>query len=107
MNDTQLAQGDPAARHLFQALEGSKDSLNWLEHHKKGLAVFARALTNGSSKGLDALRALDPSGWDELFDTVCNDGLEQALKDHHPEVYLLFEAVKGDEEALAELKRKK
>lgn len=107
MNDTQLAQGDPAARHLFQALEGTRDSLSWLEHHKKGLWVFARALTNGGSKGLDALKALNPSGWDELFDTVCNDNLEQALKDRHPDVYLLFEAVKGDEEALAELKRKK
>jgi tetratricopeptide (TPR) repeat protein len=107
MNDTQLAQGDPAARHLLAALGGSKDSLSWLDHHKKGLSVFARALTNGGSKGLEGLKALDPAAWDELFDTVCNDGLEQALQDRHPDVYLLFEAVKGDEEALAQLKRKK
>jgi tetratricopeptide (TPR) repeat protein len=107
MNDTQLAQGDPAARHLLAALGGNKDSLSWLDHHHKGLSVFARALTNGGSKGLDGLKALDPAAWDELFDTVCNDGLEQALKDRHPDVYLLFEAVKGDEEALAQLKRKK
>lgn len=107
MNDTQLAQGDPAARHLLAALGGNKDSLSWLDHHKKGLSVFARALTNGGSKGPEGLKALDPAAWDELFDTVCNDGLERILKESHPDVYLLFEAVKGDEEALAQLKRKK
>ena len=106
MNETQLAQGDPAARHLLQALEGNKDSLAWLDAHKKGLSVFARALANGR-KGQDALRALEPAAWDELFDTVCNDGLEEALKQTHPEVYLLFEAVKGDDEALSRLNRKK
>jgi tetratricopeptide (TPR) repeat protein len=107
MSDVQLTQDDPAARHLLQALGGSKDSLSWLELHKKGLSVFARALSNGRNKGLESLKALDEAAWDELFDTVCNDGLEEALKDEHPDVYLLFEAVKGDDEALGRLKRKK
>ena len=107
MNEAQLTQSDPAARHLLEALGGSKDSLSWLELHKKGLSVFARVLTNGRHKGLDSLRALDAAAWDELFDTVCNDGLEEALKQSHPDVYLLFEAVKGDNEALDRLKRKK
>ena len=106
MTDNPLAQTDPAAHHLLRALDGDKASLAWLDAHHKGLSVFTRALSNGR-KGDGALRTLDDAQWDEVFDTICDDGLEEHLRHSHPEAYLLFEAVKGDDEALARLQRKK
>ncbi len=106
MSDTQLAPGDAVTRHLLQAIDGSKEALAWLDAHLHGLAVFVRALGNGK-KGLESLRAMPQGEWDHLVETICNDGLDPVLEERHPDVHLLFEAVKGDDGALGRLRRKK
>jgi tetratricopeptide (TPR) repeat protein len=106
MSDTQLAPRDTVTRHLLQALDGDKEALAWLDAHRHGLAVFTRALGNGK-KGLESLRAMPPAEWDHLVETICNDGLDPVLEQRHPDVHLLFEAVKGDDGALGRLRRKK
>src|SRR5436309_23984 len=106
MSDTQVARNDTATQRLLEALDGSKEALAWLEAHRHGLAVFARALHNGR-KALDNLRAMPPAEWDQLFELVCNDGLARALEEKHADVHQLFEAVKGDDDALAHLQRKR
>src|SRR5262249_55516574 len=78
----------------------------WLEEHRRGLAVFARAITNGR-KAIENLRAMPAADWDPLFELVCDDGLDETLQQKHPDVHQLFEAVKGDDEALARLQRKR
>ena len=65
-----------------------------------------RALGNGR-KALETLRAMSAAEWDHLFELVCHDGLAKALQQRHPDVLELFEAVKGDDEALARLQRKR
>jgi len=106
MSDTQLATNETATQRLLAALDGRKEALAWLETHRHGLAVFARALANGR-KALENLRTMSAAEWDHLFELVCDDGLDEAVQDKHPDVHQLFEAVKGDDEALARLQRKR
>ncbi|MBI1918417.1 MAG: hypothetical protein HYS12_27315 [Planctomycetes bacterium] len=106
MSDTQVAPNDTATQRLLEALDGCKEALAWLEAHRRGLAIFARALGNGR-KALQNLRAMSAAEWDHLFELVCDDGLDEALQQKHPDVLELFEAVKGDDEALARLQRKR
>ncbi len=106
MSDTQVAPNDTATQRLLEALDGRKEALAWLEAHRRGLAIFARALGNGR-KALENLRAMSAAEWDHLFELVCDDGLDEALQQKHPDVHALFEAVKGDDEALARLQRKR
>ena len=106
MSDTQVAPNGTATQRLLEALDGRKEALAWLEEHRRGLAVFARAVTNGR-KATESLRAMPAADWDTLFELVCDDGLDETLQQKHPDVHQLFEAVKGDDEALARLQRKR
>src|SRR5262249_3599817 len=106
MSDTQLPTNETATQRLLPPLDGRKEALAWLETHRHGLAVFARALANGR-KALENLRTMSAAEWDHLFELVCDDGLDEAVQDKHPDVHQLFEAVKGDDEALARLQRKR
>jgi tetratricopeptide (TPR) repeat protein len=106
MSDTQIAPTDAAVHHLLEALDGHKEALGWLDEYRRGLALFIRALNNGR-KAIDNLREMRPEEWDQLFEAICNDTLAQTLEERHPDVALLFEAVKGDNEALTQVSRKK
>jgi tetratricopeptide (TPR) repeat protein len=105
MSDTQVVPNDTATQRLLDALDGRKEALAWLDAHRRGLALFVRALGNGR-KALENLRAMSAPEWDHLFELVCNDGLA-ALQQTHPDVLELFEAVKGNDEALTRLQRKR
>jgi tetratricopeptide (TPR) repeat protein len=106
MPETPLSPTDAACSQLVRFLDGHRDGLDWLDKHRPALAVFARAL-DGGPRGRQRLRGLDPAQWDELFEVIGSEELAGRLLRHHPDVHRLFEAAKGDDRALAELKKHK
>jgi tetratricopeptide (TPR) repeat protein len=106
MRDTPLSECDPAAQQFVHFLEGHREGLAWLDDHKPGAALLCRAL-EGGPKAREKLKAMSPTQWDELFEIISSDDLARELNRRHQEEWLLFEAVKGNEKSLAELKRHK
>lgn len=97
---------DPALRSFVNALAGQQEGLAWLESHRPGLMVFLKAL-DGGPRGRQRLQGLSPASWDELFEIIASDELDGALVKKYPDVHQLFDAVKGNDDALAELRRHK
>jgi len=106
MRETPLSHCDPAAQQFVHFLEGHRDGLGWLDDHKPGVALFCRAL-EGGPKAREKLKAMTATQWDELFEIISSDDLSRELNQHHQPAWLLFEAVKGNEKALAQLRRHK
>src|SRR5919109_4579187 len=101
-----LEQAYPEVHYLLVALEGDAAGLTWLDHNSKGVAELTRAMT-GDKKALSALESEEPADLDDLFEVIDNDDLSNWLKERKPEVHRLFQAIKGDASATAELKKHK
>ncbi len=101
-----LREENPEIFYILQALDGNDEALPWLQTKSAGLALFARAL-GGDKKALDALRAGSAADLDDLFVIIRTYDLAHWLADAHPDLHLLFEAVRGDETALRRLKRRR
>jgi tetratricopeptide (TPR) repeat protein len=105
-DDRWLKEDNPDLFLIVHALAGDADALARLEREGRGLALFTLALA-GNKK---ALAALDKGGDLELdyvhgLAVNCRQG--GWLLERHPELYAVFEAVKGDEGPLRRLKGKK
>jgi hypothetical protein len=106
MNDTPATLKDVASQNLLDALDGTRDALTWLDEHRPGLALFVRAV-DGGPRARARLQDLPATQWDQLFDAVCNEELSQELLVRRQEVWLLFDAVRGNDASLAQLRRQK
>lgn len=104
MNEPRVLE-NPANGHLLRALEGDREALKWLLLHRKHLGAFAQAVVGGK-KAVENFGSLDGLG-EELFEAIGDASLNATLKNRHPEVHALFEAIKGDNTALDRLQRKK
>ena len=101
-----LEQAYPQMHYMLLALEGDGAALGWLDGNSKGVGDLTRAM-NGDKRALAALNAETPTDLDDLFEVIDNEDLSNWLKERQPEVHLLFEAIKGDDGATTQLKRKK
>jgi tetratricopeptide (TPR) repeat protein len=102
--DDWLEQAYPEMHFLLLAIEGDEAALTWLKENSGGVGVLARAMT-GRKKALAELHADEPADLADLFDLIDNDDLTTWLAERQPEVYLMFEAIKGDKPATNKLKR--
>ena len=99
---------NPDIAYMLRGIDGDEAALRWLEGKSEGLALFTRAAA-GDRKAFEALKgkAADPVELDYLYATVLSADLTGTPAAKHPELPLLFGAIKGDGEALRQLKRKK
>jgi hypothetical protein len=91
---------------MLRAIDGDGDALLRLESEGRGLALFTRALT-GDRKALVALSAGGDLELDYVHGLAVNCQQGGWLAEHHPVLHAVFEAIKGDEGPLRQLKRKK
>jgi len=101
-----LREENPDLYYMVQALAGDVEALRWLELKSEGLWLFTRA-AGGDRKALAALEAGQAIDLDDLFGTIDDPGLWQWLAEKHADLHLLFQSIKGDDDALRRLKRKK
>jgi tetratricopeptide (TPR) repeat protein len=101
-----LEQAYPQMHYLLLALDGDDDARRWLADNSHGVALFTRALA-GEKAALTSLENGHAAELDDLFEVIDNDDLCAWLQERRPELYLLFEAIKGSDEAARELKRQK
>src|SRR5436309_3319028 len=106
MSQTLSPPRDHALQQFLTSLDGENGGLAWLEQHRPGLACLVRAL-EGGPKARQKLKDLPPPKWDEIFEVIASEELEQHLFASHQEERSLFAAVKGDEDALKRLRRHK
>jgi tetratricopeptide (TPR) repeat protein len=99
-----LADEHPELYHLLRAEHGDADALAWLQRKDANLGLFARALA-GDRAALKRIPTLSVLDLDDLFGPG-GTALDW-LGENHPELFLLFEAVKGDDEARRRLGRKR
>src|SRR6516164_6230480 len=105
-DDRWLQEDNPDVFLILHALAGDADALARLEREGRGLALFTLAMA-GHKK---ALAALDKGGdleLDYVHGLALNCRQGGWLAERHPELYAVFEAVKGDEAPLRRLKGKK
>ncbi len=102
--DNWLEQAYPEMHYLLLALEGEAPALDWLKENSAGVSVLARAMT-GRKKALATLHADEPAELGDLFELIDNDDLTTWLAERQPELYTMFEAIKGDSSATHKLKR--
>lgn len=99
-----LEQAYPQLHFLLLALEGDRPAILWLEANSPGTALLVRLLD-----GDDTARAKMNNGGqallDDLFEMVDNDDVAGHLRGRSPNLYLLFSAVRGDEQAARKLKK--
>jgi tetratricopeptide (TPR) repeat protein len=101
-----LVEENPRAYLTLKAIEGDDGARDWLKKNRKGLYLFVRAFT-GDSRGFRALKTDPKIDLEELFEAIADDALAPHLKKRLPDLHLLFEAVKGDADAVRQLERKK
>ena len=101
-----LEQAYPEVHYLLVALEGNAAGLSWLDRNSKGVAELTRAMT-GDRQALATLESEEPADLDDLFGVIDNEDLSDWLRERKPEVHRLFEAIKGEPGATAELKKHK
>jgi tetratricopeptide (TPR) repeat protein len=104
-DDRWLRREVPEAYYMLRAVEGDVGAFDWLREKSRALLLFTQAVAGdreaaafGPGHDLDL---------DDLFGMICHLDLGHYLGENHPELHLLFEAIKGDEGALRRLKRKK
>jgi hypothetical protein len=93
---------------MLRAIDGDAAALRTLEGKSEGLALFTRAAA-GDKQAFERLKgkADDPVELDYLYATVLSADLDGTPWARHPELPLLFGAIKGDGEALRQLRHKK
>jgi tetratricopeptide (TPR) repeat protein len=105
-DDGWLQRECPEAWHMLRAVEGDDTAFAWLKEKGAALYLFTRAVA-GDRRAAAALVPGHGLDLDDLFGMICHYDLAHWLGERHPELYLLFEAIKGDEAALRRLKRRK
>ncbi len=101
-----LEQAYPQMHYLIQALDGDAQAPLWLLSNSRGTALFCQALA-GEKPALASLQNGAAEELDDLFEFIDNEDLSSWLAERRPELHLLFEAIKGNQEAATELKRRK
>jgi tetratricopeptide (TPR) repeat protein len=104
--DAWLRDEFPDLYYMLRAVDGDPEAHGWLELKSRGLALFTRAL-GGDRKALQALESGAAVDLDDLYGTIDNCDVSPWLGGKHPELALLCAAIKGDDDALRRLKRKK
>jgi tetratricopeptide (TPR) repeat protein len=107
--DGWLREEHPDLYYMLQAVDGDAEALDWLAYRSPGLQLFTRALA-GDADALARLDSDDPIDLDDLFghlDNSLNGGSWTPwLREHRPDWALLFEAIRGDVEAMTQLEGK-
>jgi hypothetical protein len=100
-----LEQAYPQMHFLLLALDGDKFASRWLADNSHGVALLTRALSGDQA----VLETLDKKSddLDDLFELIDNEDLVDWLAQRQPELHLLFEAIQGNDHAVALLKRRK
>jgi tetratricopeptide (TPR) repeat protein len=101
-----LEQAYPQMHFLMLALDGDARALEWLEENSRGTSLFHRALA-GEKSALASLQNGASSELDDLFEVIDNEDLSAWMAERRPELHLLFEAIKGSDEAAGQLRRHK
>jgi tetratricopeptide (TPR) repeat protein len=101
-----LEQAYPQMHYLVLALDGDAQAPDWLEQNSRGTTLFRRALA-GEKLALTSLQNGAAEELDDLFEVIDNEDLSAWLAERRPELHLLFEAIKGNEEAAVQLRRRK
>jgi tetratricopeptide (TPR) repeat protein len=101
-----LEQAFPQIHYLLLALDGEELAMRWLAENSHGVALLTRALS-GEKQALDGLENGHAAELDDLFELIDNDDLCSFLRERRLEIYLLFEAIKGKDDARLHLERRK
>jgi hypothetical protein len=105
-DDGWLQRECPEAWHMLRAIEGDDAAFDWLKAKGAALYLFTKAVA-GDRRAAAALVPGHGLHLDDLFGMICHYDLAHWLGERHPELYLLFEAIKGDDGARRRLKRRK
>jgi hypothetical protein len=105
-DDGWLQRECPEAWHMLRAVEGDDTAFAWLREKGAALYLFTRAVA-GDRRAAAALVPGHGLDLDDLFGMIWHYDLGHWLGERHPELSILFEAVKGDDGALRRLKRRK
>jgi hypothetical protein len=105
-DDRWLKEDNPDLFLILHALAGAADALARLEREGRGLALFTLALA-GNRKALAGLEKGGDLELDYVHGLAVNCQQAGWLQHRHPELYAVFEAVKGDERPLRRLKGRK
>ena len=101
-----LEQAYPQMHYLVLALDGDNQAPFWLEENSRGTALFSRALS-GEKQALASLQNGAAEELDDLFEVIDNEDLSAWMAERRPELHLLFEAIKGSDEAAGQLRRRR
>ena len=101
-----LEQAYPQMHYLVLALDGEPAAVAWLESNSHGVARFTHALA-GEREALAGLQNGQADELDDLFEVIDNEDLTSWLAERRPELRLLFDAIRGDDGAAANLKTRK
>jgi hypothetical protein len=105
-DDRWLERESPEVYYMLRGLQEDVTALDWLRAKSIALYLFTRGAA-GDRKAAAALAPDHCLDLDDLFGLICHDDLLHWLEDRHPELQLLFAAIKGDENALRRLRRQK
>jgi hypothetical protein len=105
-DDRWLKEENPDLFLILHALAGEAECLERLEREGRGLALFTLALA-GNKKALAALEKGGDLELDYVYGLAVNCQQGGWLAERHPDVYAVFEAVRGDGGPLRRLKGKK
>jgi hypothetical protein len=105
-DDLWLKQESQELYHVIQAIDGDREALHWLERRSNGLSLFVQAI-RGDAQAFRAFDADEGLRLEDLFKTIGNGALSTWLRQKRLDLFLLFEAIKGDEEAMLILKKKR
>lgn len=92
--------------YLVLALDGEQAAVDWLAANSHGVARFTHVL-DGDKQALAAFQNGAAEELDDLFEVIDNEDLTAWLAERRPELRLLFDAIKGDDDAAAKLKSRK
>jgi tetratricopeptide (TPR) repeat protein len=101
-----LEDAYPQMHFLLLALDGDEPARRWLADNSGGVALLTRVLESEPR----ALAYLDEGKMvdlDDLFELIDNEDLVDWLAERRPELHLLFESIQGNDDSLAQLKRRK
>jgi hypothetical protein len=105
-NDEWLREDNPDVFYILRGLDGDADALRWLDAKAPILGLFTRAL-GGDRHALAVLRHAPAPGFDELCAVIATFDRGDWLAEREPRLQLLFEAIKGSDDALRRLRRRR
>ena len=105
-NDDWVRDDSPDVYYMLRGVEGDGEALRWLDAKAPVLGLFTRALA-GDRHALAVLRHAPAAGFDELCPVIATFDHPEWLGERDAQLHLLFEAVKGNDDALRRLKRKR